>query len=451
MDPSTLMHRYLLGRANADEVRELDQRLTNDPEFRVRFVKAATLDTGLREIAIERGTEPQSFGVGQSPQFNRNNSHWLVPMALAALAAILLVVIGLQPRVDGTPTIATLVSSEAAAWESTLPTTPGSHLAAGTMNLRAGVATIRFRSGAEVLLEAPAELLLVTPMRGKLASGAAVVDVPESAYGFVLETPDGYAVDYGTRFAVRVDPTKQQSDFELVEGEIAVHQPTTGREIRLVDEGEVATIQDSSFVTGTQEVIDTGMPSSPLIIRVGTNGRSDSVLPNNKRHKFIDREILSVKHHRREKWDYRSFFAFDLSTVNLDSAKEARLRLNLVPSVRGFASRLPEINRFGVYGMTNDAKQNWQIGGTWEDAPAPEDGVLLGTFEIPRSTQRGTFGIANEALLNFVKERSDRSVTFLLIRLTSQIEGNVAGLTHAFASDYHPESVGPLLEFTFDE
>ena len=35
-----------------------------------------------------------------------------------------------------------------------------------------------------------------------------MVEVPERAIGFVLETPDGYAIDYGTRFAVAVDPIR---------------------------------------------------------------------------------------------------------------------------------------------------------------------------------------------------------------------------------------------------
>ena len=51
--------------------------------------------------------------------------------------------------------VADLVSSEDAAWESSLPTTPGSTLTPGVLNLRSGVATIQFASGAQIVLEAP--------------------------------------------------------------------------------------------------------------------------------------------------------------------------------------------------------------------------------------------------------------------------------------------------------
>ena len=136
--------------------------------------------------------------------------------------------------------------------------------------------------------------------------------------------------------------------------------------------------------------------------------------------------------------------------MDLDAVKSARLRLNLVPSGIGFATRLPKINRFAVYGLTNEAKRDWVIESRWEDAPGAEDGVLLGTFEIPRSVQRGSFGIENETLLDFLKTRNVGPVTLILIRETGQIAGEGPGLVHAFASDSHPEASGPILEFSFD-
>lgn len=137
--------------------------------------------------------------------------------------------------------------------------------------------------------------------------------------------------------------------------------------------------------------------------------------------------------------------------IDLQPVTSARLRLNLVPSTRGLASRLPKINRFGIYGVTNDAKVNWPNETLWDDSPSPEDGVLLGTFEIPRSQQRGSFGIQNVDLLDFLKSSRDGSATLVLIRETTQIEGEGPGLTHLFASDSHPESVGPMLEFSISE
>ncbi|QDV47449.1 FecR protein [Stieleria neptunia] len=402
-----------------------------DAVERVSDIPAATLQSGSRTLR------------------SRPWPVWL--MVVSAIAAGLVVAVGIQwwHGASATKSIATLTSSENAAWESELPTTPGSELTPGLLSLRTGVATVRFHSGAEVIVEAPAQLELVSSMRGKLLSGAAVIDVPDSAIGFVIETPDGYAVDYGTRFAVRVDQQEKQSNFEIIEGEIAVHHPGSGNEVRLTGQGKSATVSDKSLVVVDPEQEDDVTKPSTNVIRIGTGGRTGSAMRRDqKRHKFIARELLSVKHTESGKWDHRSFFAFDVSSVDLNQVAAARLRLNLVPSTRGLASRLPTVNRFGIYGLTNRDKDDWKYGGTWDESPGPEDGVLLGTFEVPRSQQRGTFGIQNDHLLDFLKANHDRPVTFILVRETTQIEGVGAGLTHVFASDSHPEYVGPMLEFT---
>ncbi|MEM9645387.1 MAG: iron dicitrate transport regulator FecR, partial [Planctomycetota bacterium] len=348
--------------------------------------------------------------------------------------------------------------SENAAWESDLPTSPGASLMAGSLDLKTGVATIRFLSGAELVVEAPARLELFSTMRAKLYWGAAMVDVPDSAIGFVLETPGSYAVDFGTKFAVRVDENQDRSDFELIEGIIEVHHSDTGESVKLheaglgvqVDGEQLALVDPSSEESdGTPE---REVRSDDRLVRIGTNGRCGTAMPrSHKRSKFIDPEVLSVKKSNAGTWDFESFFEFDFSQVAGDQIEEARLRLNLVPSYRGHASRLPEVCRFAVYGLTDPDKANWKIETTWEDAPHPEDGVLLGNFDVLRSQQRGTFGISTPELLEFIRKGREQPMTFILVRETKKgeaihVEGVGAPLTHMFASDKHPESVGPLLE-----
>ena len=97
-----------------------------------------------------------------------------------------------------------------------------------------------------------------------------------------------------------------------------------------------------------------------------------------------------------------------------------------------------------VFGITNDTALNWRVGSDWESIPAPEDGVLLGTFDIPRSQQRGVFGTETEALLEFLNSHETGTVTFLVTRQTTELQRR--GLVHAFASDSHPEASGPILE-----
>lgn len=441
-----------------DHAEELNQILRESEDARRTFSSESRLHGILHcaaaEEAIERVADLPAATLQDGSQILRGNSRSVWSLLISAVAVVLIVAVGIQwwQLSSGPSPVATLASSENAAWESELPTMPGSELSPGLLSLRTGVATIRFHSGAEVVVEAPAQLELVSSMRAKLHSGAAVIDVPDSAIGFVVDTPSGYAIDYGTRFAVRIDQQEKHSNFEIIEGEIAVHHPLTGDEVRLTGHGQGAKVSEQSIVVvDLEREADTVEPSKN-VMRVGTNGRTGSAMRRDeKRHKFIEREFLSVKHTDGGKWDHRSFFAFDVSAVDLDQIASARLRLNLVPSTRGLASRLPKMSRFGIYGLTNREKDDWRFGGRWDESPRPEDGVVLGTFEVPRSEQRGTFGIQNPELLEFLRANHDRPVTFILARESTQIEGVGAGLTHLFASDLHPEAVGPMLEFTIDE
>lgn len=443
------------------DTNELNQILRESETTRQTFSAEAKfhglLHTAATENAIQRITDIPASTLQDGERSSRLLRHrsqttWL--LLASTIAAGLIVAMGtVWWGQDSTSSpIATLTSSEDAAWESNLPTTLGSELSPGLLSLRTGVATIRFHSGAEVTVEAPAQLQLISTMKARLLSGAAVIDVPEPAIGFIVETPDGYAIDYGTRFAVRVDQSLEQSSFEIIEGEIAVHHPDTGEEVRLTGTGKAATVSDRSIVIVDLDQQEDSTEPSATFLRIGTNGRTGSAMRrDHKRHKFIKQEFLSVKRTNGGKWDHHSFFAFDLNTIEMEQIATARLRLNLVPSTRGYASRLPKLNRFGIYGLTNHAKDGWKFGDSWDDSPGPDDGILLGTFDVTRSTQRGTFGIQNTRLLDFLKTNHDQPVTLILVRETTQIAGSGAGLTHLFASDSHPEAVGPMLEFTLTD
>ena len=449
MNGKELIRHYLLGDLDAKGIKELDRLLLEDTELRKEYRLATEIDSALRETAIERSIEEASVGVAAKSDLSDNRM--LAVVILTAVAATVLFAVGswfIRPM-----GVATLITSENAAWESVLPTNPGAELVPGSLHLKSGVATIRFHSGAEVVIEAPTHLSVISKMRARLESGAALLDVPDSATGFVLETPDGYAIDYGTKFAVRVDRMNPTSDYELIEGEIEVHHPASGNSLRLTKVGNSASVTSDELLLvepgDSDGIVESQADVKNNIIRIGTDGRCGTAMPrNHKRHKFINPEVLQVRKSKNGDWDFRCFFDFDLSTIDRREVVDARLRLNLVPSTRGLASRLPKINRFAVYGLTDFQKADWDLEPQWEESPAPEDGVLLGYFEIERSLQRGTFGIRNEKLSSFVREHPQNRITLIVVRETGVNEGDGAGMVHMFASDEHPESVGPLMELT---
>lgn len=451
MDSHEMIHQYMLGNLDDESVRELDRRLSEDRKLRRKFAQVANIDSGLREASLERSIEEvqeQSAhltATGRSPRAMGLR----VVATCAAIAASTLIVIGIWNQQPAT--VATLTSSEDAAWVSTLPTSIGSGLTAGTLDLKLGIATLQFHSGAELTMEAPAQLELVSKMRTKLNSGTAVMDVPDSATGFVLETPDGYAIDFGTQFAVTVDSDRKTSDFELIEGEIEVHQPRTGQSLRLTQVGSAASVSTEALYMieepSLQERAVASGDTSGEVIRLSTQGRCATALQNERRRKKAVRSgYLYASHTNNGKWDMRSYIGFDLGAVNLDLVANATIRLNQVQSYRGSAALLPKTNRFAIYGLTNPARADWNDEPDWDGSPTPEDGVLLATFELPRSRMRGSIEIESAQLFEFLREHGGGPVTFLLTRETGRIEGTGPAMPHMFASDQHPEAVGPLLE-----
>ncbi len=437
MKPEDLIRRYFMGEASEEEVADLDALLAADAGLRRRFVFEAGNDTALREIALERISEPKvSDEKVVRPAFRSGG--WM-----AAAAAVILLGGLTWTQFSSPKVIATLVSSEDASWESALPTAPGSDLVAGYLKLNSGIATIRFRSGAEVLLEAPADFVLETPMKGRLLRGAAVIDVPESAIGFVMETPDGYAVDHGTRFAVSVGEENEGTDFEVLDGEISVFHPKTESEVRLSGK-QATTITSSGLEKRDGPIPEATLERDDHIIRVGTQGMSVSVIANNDEDYLHPDFLMAKKSVGKIDFDRRSVFSFSLDGIDIEKIESARIRLNLVPSGIGFAGHLPKVNRFSIYGLGGESPAFWDSGILWENVPLPESGKLLGSFEIPRSQQRAAVGINSDELLRFIQEHPGTTLTFLLVRETSETESR--GLVHTFASDSHPEASGPTLE-----
>ena len=176
--------------SSADQKR-LAERLAADPDARVAFIQATAFDAMLShefpsaEPRVASSALDLPDGEPNAPTSGLDDSQsqrqwpaasavgsrvWTKPLlfTLAGIAASALIVIALAPWRSTPNPVATIASSEDAAWESELPTTPGSELTPGLLSLKTGVATVRFHSGAEVIVEAPAQLELLSSMRGRL-------------------------------------------------------------------------------------------------------------------------------------------------------------------------------------------------------------------------------------------------------------------------------------------
>lgn len=452
------LERLRSGKASSKEISEIEESLRNDDELRKQFRSRMRLESHLSHAFQAHQEEFLPFdSAHRPPPRQRSFSYRAMGIAASLLAAVFLIFFLSRPNPEST--FAVLESASDAAWEGAINITDGSKLGPGRLRLQSGMASIRFDSGALVVLEAPAEFEIESAMRSRLLSGKALVEAPPSAQGFVVLTPHGFVTDHGTRFSVSIDNT--EATCEVLEGEISLHHEDTGKVEHLLDQ--------QASVLGAHGIskLDS-LPSSVVrhsgkhSIRLVSQQKETSIVRSNERRKLLDPTMLMVKnsflsdrHHGSA--DRRALFSFPLEKITPSQVDQVKLQLNLVPSGLGFAAYLPKTVQFSVYGISNEQQENWALQDLlWEEAPGfqndPEtpldpDGLThLGTIEISRGVQRGSLIFKSAKLTEFVKSDQSGEVGFLITRETRGIKN--LSLVHAFASHQHPEAKGPTLEIT---
>jgi len=433
----------------------LNETLTASAEARRYYAEMMDLHAQLH-LEYNGGREADFMPGGEPARSRKPSPRWRTAwMAVAAAFALLGAAAFLFfSGEDQPPSFATLEKSPSARWGAgDLPTREGTRLGTGTLRLEEGLAVIRFDSGAKVSLEAPVEFRLLDAMNCHILSGTAVADIPESAIGFRIGTPSAMVVDYGTRFAVSVDPQSGGTRAQVFEGLIEVKNPATGEAVSLKT-GQRTSIEGrltGPVTEGFEErfhptVVDPFSKSPDWVLRKATKDAyiGQALITDSA-------ELLYVKHGESD-FQRKAYFAFDLSGLDPDQIASAELMLHFEPTGLGLASHVPDAT-FAVYGLlaTNhpwdesnlrprNAPAN--IRGTGDQLVAGEV-TKLGTFIVPQGVQRGRFGIEGDTLAVFLRERSGSTITLILVRETA--ETAKTGLVHGIASRRHPTLPAPTL------
>jgi hypothetical protein len=465
-DLDRLVDRISDGTIQREELSELEARLLADPGLRRRFRSRMRLEANLHSQCQAASAEILSPEMLAPPRPRRIRRR---VAALAGMAAALVLAAFLLMRPGDSEdrrTVATIVSEDGAAWSANGMVGEGASLVPGTLRLEKGLASLRFESGAVVDLEAPVTIELLDPMRCRLTRGRAVFEMPESAVGFVVETPNGHAVDHGTRFAVALEEGSEKVEFGVLSGRISVHHDRTraSADVRTGDQ----VLLTSSGINDARNggPAPSARSQESRVLRFRANGSETSVVRGDMREDFLDPDSLFVKRDLpvpneeqvdRVLWakDRRALIAFDLAGLDEREADHARLQLNMVPSDRGYASLLPELTRIEVYGIRDVPDlESWDAGELkWADAPGSvSDGTevdlsevsLLGSFEIERGFLQGPVAFESPELTSFVNEDRTGVVGFVLVPVSLPQEP--WSLVHAFASSHHAEAAGPSLE-----
>ena len=220
MDSKELIAAYLDDTLDPHQRRLLTGWLRGDAANMEYFTQAVRFEQQLREAVQVR--EVRAGAAPFLPETKRPASAKRWPwLALAACLTVTGLMIALfrqthPPAADWIAEVTTLRGASnvgQATWKA------GQRLEHGRVTLSVGAVELTFINGVRLVLEAPGELELLTPMHVVLRSGQAVVRVPGAAKGFRLETSGAQVVDLGTEFGVKCGPGGV-TDVQVFDGEV---------------------------------------------------------------------------------------------------------------------------------------------------------------------------------------------------------------------------------------
>ena len=343
-----LLDSYFQGRASDEEVAELEQRILADPDLRQLYLQEAMCETDLRSLALR-----EENVIPMPPDPRKPLPAWILLMgAAAAVVAVMTFIPSNDSRAE---TVGRILSSELAGWQSDQPTLEGAEFGPGTYLLQRGVATLEFHSGAEMVLEGPARIEVVSRMKVIFDYGNASFSVPESAVAFQVDTRYGNIVDHGTRFSLSLSQDDQEARLAVREGEIAIHH--SSGEVKHLFTDETARIDEKQLQFGNDPAAEGGLDAREPVVALSTGGRETSIIYLDKFRKTrLSPDLLMVKYVApRNSVNRRSLLAFDVSGIALNKIAGVRLILNAVPTGLGMVTDMPGSANLAstAYQMTN--------------------------------------------------------------------------------------------------
>ncbi len=149
------------------------------------------------------------------------------------------------------PVIARIVRSLNARWlQQELSTEPGTSLRPSSVYLTQGLVELAFDGGAEAIVQAPADLRLEGMDQVFLQAGVISARIAGGSSGFIVRTPTGTVVDYGTEFGVIVNKDGE-TEALVYEGRVGLRSgsdPVRSVASRILREGQAGAVDASGQV-----------------------------------------------------------------------------------------------------------------------------------------------------------------------------------------------------------
>ena len=332
-----LMTKYFLGSATEEEFKEFEKLIEENADLRQEYIEQTMIETDMKNFALENESNEQK--------------HQPVERFPRWLAAAIIVLLPILYFGQSAPVVGIIGSSEFAGWESSQPTMEGAELHAGLFKLNSGLSTLKFNTGADVTIEAPATVEVISDMHVRILNGAVSVYVyTDEAKGFRVDTPYGHAIDHGTRFTVKINDEEKTADFEVLEGEISLHHES-GKS-QFLHEQDFSQMDENDLFSA--ESIESDMFTKPekTSVILSSKGNETSVVLNDDMSRLRRGFLLTKRQGERSGMNRRALFAFKLDEANLEDLESLFLSLNYVRN--GYAIDMPLESEFELYGISDE-------------------------------------------------------------------------------------------------
>jgi Concanavalin A-like lectin/glucanases superfamily/FecR protein len=273
-----LVDRHLDGGLDLAGQDRLEALLRSDASLRTRFWELARIHGQIAWVSQERHADlPTNEAVTAERALRDSSTHtpaqrstqrtakpprqpsirrWRHALP-TTLAAGLLVVGGFawltssQSAPIGASTDAVIVDLAEVRWQDGSGPAIGDAVGNRPLRLAAGLAQVRFASGATVIVQGPATFTAHSARGGKLDLGSVVARVPESAKGFTIESASARVVDLGTEFGFSAENNTTQ-DVQVFDGLVQVFATRSPVELpQALHRGEAVRVDDRGAIVST--------------------------------------------------------------------------------------------------------------------------------------------------------------------------------------------------------
>lgn len=230
----------------------MDQWLRIECQPQDAFVAAVQtqLDADSEDDAFVRAVKERAF-----PVRSRAPLTWL-PWTLAAVATLMAFLAwwrppetaktGIATASEETSSIVALLVSEHEAQFAGESQNAAYTFGQGSYELLAGAAHLRFRNGADLIVQAPSSFEIQDAFNVALIHGEVRAIVPPSAKGFTVVVPDALFEDLGTEFGAAVDQESGASELHVFDGLVEVKSPNKDALLASVSNGKAVAVENGA-------------------------------------------------------------------------------------------------------------------------------------------------------------------------------------------------------------